>query len=456
MRFPVSHETTWHYINLFGLNTRPFVQNNQNALLYIKGERVRNDPEGRNVVKRIYPRFNLSLNERSTLPAELLFYALEKPLLKMPERIRPEIVTIRETYSPEILYLDRYSIRGILQEAGLSEDAISLLGSLSPFVGSFLYYNYMEILQETYPYDFVFLYEIVGGAVRLPRAFYRSLMDESPSEYKGIPKNLLGKVTWKSGAYVDGIFSQRPDGRVTVRYKFHPSGGHLQEDFDFVVCAIPFSTLRKAKIDPLFSYRKMQAIRELGYAQAQKSLMFCRFRFWEKGGPEERIIGGGSYTDLLISQIWYPSDHARLVKAGEYTRWDFRPGASPEEPGVLLASYNFTQDAVRLGNLSEDMAFETVKRQVEEVHGLACGYLDDVALEYVRVNWDDEPAHLGAFSYYLPEQKRIFSYAVSLPEYKGRVYFAGEHVSGTHAWANGAFRTAMQAALDIAKTAYKI
>lgn len=456
MRFPVSHETTWHYINLFGLKTRPFVQNNRNAILYIRGERARNDPAGKSIMERIYPKFHLSPKERNTPPSELQFYALESPILRMPEKVRPQLITTREDYSPEILYFDSQSARDIFEKGGLSQEAINLIGSLSPSVSAYLYHNYIEVLREAYAYDFVFLYEIVGGAVKLPRAFYRSLMSENPPEYGGIPGNLLGKVAWKSGAYVDGIFRMRPDGRVTVRYRDMDTGDHRQEDFDFVVCAIPFSTLRNARIDPPFSPRKMQAIRELTYAQAQKSLMFCRFRFWEKGGVDERIIGGGSFTDLPISQIWYPSDHARLEKAGDYSSWDFRYGTSPDEPGVLLASYNFIQDAVRLGNLPEFMAFEIIKRQVEQVHGLPYRYLDGIALGFARVHWDREPAHLGAFAYYMPEQKRLFSYAVTLPEYGGRVFFAGEHISATHSWANGAYRTARQAALDIARNACKI
>ena len=47
MRIPTSHEATWHYINLFNLQTRPFIQNNDNALIYVRNKRVRNDQIGR-------------------------------------------------------------------------------------------------------------------------------------------------------------------------------------------------------------------------------------------------------------------------------------------------------------------------------------------------------------------------------------------------------------------------
>lgn len=69
MRIPVSHGTTWHYIDIFGLETRPFVQENENGIIYIRNKRARNDPEGRSVMKNIYPEFNLSTFEKKYIMA---------------------------------------------------------------------------------------------------------------------------------------------------------------------------------------------------------------------------------------------------------------------------------------------------------------------------------------------------------------------------------------------------
>jgi monoamine oxidase len=42
------------------------------------------------------------------------------------------------------------------------------------------------------------------------------------------------------------------------------------------------------------------------------------------------------------------------------------------------------------------------------------------------------------------------------PEYGGRVFFAGEHISALHRWMQGALQTGMQAACDLAKAAGRI
>ncbi|WFD09410.1 flavin monoamine oxidase family protein [Tepidibacter hydrothermalis] len=456
MRIPVSHETTWHYINLFNLNTRPFVQTNKNAFLYVRDIRVRNDPKGKNVMESIYPEFKLKPWERNTPWQELIEYGLGTPLASINPKLRREILQVKPKYSYPIQYWTYYNTRQVFEIMKLSQGALNLLGSISPFIGSFYYNSYSEILQEEYPVDFTFLYEIIGGMVNLPLAFYKSLISENPDEYKNISNNDLGKVIWNAGKLVTAINKSEKGDKVVLKYKDKSSTENLQETFDYVICAIPFSSLRNVNIDPFFSTRKMQSIKEVNYTNAQRTLFLCNKRFWEEQG----IIGGGSYTDLPITSIWYPSDHAkcipddnRIVCFGEspFDNWGPRINCSPNDPGVFLASYNFSLDAVRLGNLSDKLHFKEVKEQVEAVHGLKKEYLDSVIKDYETIQWNEEEGFYGAFAYFYPEQKRIFSYAMVKPEYNNTVFFAGEHTSTKHAWQQGALNSGMKAANSLAR-----
>ena len=454
MRIPISHETIWHYIKLFGLKTRPFIQTNENAFMYLRNKRVRNDSEGKNVMEKIYPEFNLTPWERNTSWQKLLNYGLGTPLLKMYPSIRKEILQVKKKYSRPIQYWTGLSIRQVLEIMGLSQAAIDLLGSVSPLAGSFYYNSYLENLQEDYPINFTFMYEIVGGLVNLPLALYHSLMSKTPKEYPNIKDDVLGKVVWNNGKRVSRIYKSGTNNRVILEYKGKKNSETYNETFDFVVCAIPFSSLRNVDIYPMFSVEKMQAIKEVGYSSAQKTIFMCNKRFWEKGNDKEKIVGGGSYTDLPISSIWYPSDHGninskRIEKKDVYNK--NKTQDLYEKPGVLIASYNFTQDALRLGNLDNKIRFEHIKRQVEAVHGTPKGYLDSIVEESKTIQWDNENGFNGAFSYFMPEQKSIFSYAAVKPEYKNTVYFAGEHTSVTHAWLQGAVNSGMEAANAIAE-----
>ncbi len=448
MRIPVSHQTTWHYINTFNLQTAPFVQENENGFIYVRNRRARNDPEGKGVMEKIYPQFNLTPWERITPWQELIEYGLGSQLSKINSNMRKELLQIKREYSKEIEYLGSLSARNVLDKMKMSEGAIELISCVSPFIG-YLYYNsYIENLQEQYTIDNAYRYGIAGGTVNLPLAFYKSLVSKEPKEYPYISREDLGKILWKNGTTVTGIYKKDRDSKVVLEYKGEKSLEASHESFDFVICTIPFSSLRNVNIYPMFSTEKMQAIKELNYTSSQKTLFMCDERFWEQGGPKERIIGGASFTDLITSNIWYPnylnySDIDKMKKNKKYI--------NPDEPGVLLASYNLEQDAIRLGNLDAKMRIPEIKRQVEAVHGLPRGYLDSIVEDYKTINWDSEQGFYGAFCYFMPSQQSLFAYASAKPEYNNRVYFAGEHVSLTHGWIQGSVNSGMKAANNIAE-----
>jgi monoamine oxidase len=195
---------------------------------------------------------------------------------------------------------------------------------------------------------------------------------------------------------------------------------------------------------------KMQAIAEMNYEPAHKTFFFLKDRFWEMGDEHTRIVGGGSSTDLPEIGVYYPSDHAVPVW-GMPNAWTLRPGASPKDMGVLLASYNLGQDSVRMGNRAPELITCDVQRDIERIHGLPWGYLDDKIISYESLLWSRVQYIWGAFCFAKPQDKILFSYEVTRPEMGNRIFFAGEHISQKHAWQQGALQTGMQAANDIAE-----
>lgn len=462
MRIPVSHHTVWHYINLFKLSTRAFIQTNQNAFIYLRNTRVRNDPEGKNVMKYIYPKYSLSEWEKKTPWQQLAYYGLESPLLPANPGQRSELLLVKPEYNPFVKKWDCFSNRKIMEAAGLSQGAIDMLSSLSPLAGRNLYNSYVDIAQANYSVNLSYLYEIVGGTSMLPYAMYEALADEGGTEnYKGIPREQLGKVKFKFGNWITGIHQEGNRGKVTLEYGNRRINRTLYDTFDYVICAIPFSTLRTVKITPPFSELKMQAIREVTYIASQKSLMLCTKRFWEQGDRSEQIIGGGSYTDLPITTIWYPSDHARYCDNETKTEFPHEPYNNitareedkkllAREPGVLMASYNYSLDTVRLANLPKKLRLWEMQREVEEVHGLPSGYLDRIVVDFKTMDWNQHLWSRGALTFFSPEQKSLFSCTMTMPEYDNKVFMAGDHVSPVHRWMQGALQSGMIAANQLA------
>ncbi|MBL4931164.1 flavin monoamine oxidase family protein [Clostridium paridis] len=434
IRIPVTHETTWHYINLFNLNTYPFIQYNPNAFLYILNTRLRNNPE--EIQRVLYPKFNLTPRERSTPWPELYNYAFNSPIKTLPPNIRTELLKILPVYNPKYIPLLNISVRQNLELLGLSNEAIQLLTSVDAFSGSLIDEAYNEILQENYPIFFQHLYRIDGGNVNLPLAFYYSLLSQKPKEYDNIPNEALGTVNWIGGYWVSGIHKNEAGDKVIITYKNKELTETLNESFDYVVCAIPFTTLKTVDIDPVFSNRKMEAIREIAYVNGHRTIYLCKKRFWEEDTPYGGINGGISYTDSPLTTTLYPSDHIN--------------NPNPNEPGVLVASYNLHMDATSLANISPIIHNDIVATELEKLHGLPKGFLKSIVEKTMYISWDMEEWSRGAVCHMNAGQKRVFSYEITRPEYNNRIFFAGEHASVSHGWMQGSLYTGMQAANQLA------
>lgn len=418
MRVPVSHEATWHYINQFRLNTKPFILDSENNRLFVKDLRFVGENVDQQVMMRLYPKFALNEWERRTPLEKLHEYAYNQPLLQLSRFERDQLLRTQQHYSPSINYLDSLNFYQAARNLGFSDDGLHLINSTSGIDRGFFYNSYLSLLKEMYAANFSYLYTIEGGTSKLPEAFANALVK-------------MPHIHLKMGHRVRGIY-QDPTNPSNVLLRFFHDGIEETEAFDYILCAIPFTRLRLFEIDPLFKNRKMQAIRQVNYNGAQKTLLLCNKRFWEQTNNGQKVEGGGSITDLAITTIWYPSNPTD----GDY--------------GVLLASYNIDEDATRVGNLLPEERYEVIKREVERVHGLAPHALDSIVIDAKTINWDRYDLTLGAFCWYHQDQNQLFAYESSTPEYNGRIFFAGEHTSPYNGWMQGAIQSGAYAANAIA------
>src|SRR5581483_9113362 len=83
--------------------------------------------------------------------------------------------------------------------------------------------------------------------------------------------------------------AHRDDGvRVVVRR----TAGTRELAADYLVCAIPFTTLRDVEIDPPFPAEKRRAIAQLRNTAVTRTFVECRTRFWTASG-----LSGDAITD---------------------------------------------------------------------------------------------------------------------------------------------------------------
>lgn len=449
MSIPASHETTWHYINLFKLNTEPIVNHNDNTISFIRGERAVKDYRIKGIENNIYSMFKLKDNEKDKAWMELEHSLYNKYVGELSSEIRNELVQIKPKYSIPIEEMDKLNLRNMYENMELSEEAIAVFGYLSGNE-QFFRLSGIEMMQQYYTVDFDYTYNISNGMIKLPHVFYDALRDNNGRFYEDIDKSELGIVDFKIGCPVNGIYESKSEGKIQLKYMDGSTEREKSDEFDFVICAIPFPSLRRIEIKPQFTVNKMLAINEMNYETANKVLLYLRNRFWETGGTSKKILGGKSVTDLPLNSIYYPSDHAKPVN-GKYGKWTSKQGVSSNEPGVLVASYNWCQEAQRLGNEKLEMQINDVIRYIEQMHELPNYYISENLIDYKTLLWTDVQYIWTAGALSKPRDKTLFSYAVTQPELEDKVFFAGEHISQKHVTQQGALNSGMMAANEVAK-----
>jgi len=107
--------------------------------------------------------------------------------------------------------------------------------------------------------------------------------------------------------------------------------------------------------------------------------------------------------------------------------------------GVLLASYTWAEDAQRWGALAPE---ERLAEGVRNVARIPPQVLREFEVGTSKV-WQDDSYAGGAFATFHPGQQALLYEHIVAPE--GRIFFAGEHASLTHAWIQGAIHSALRA-----------
>ncbi|RDI68252.1 flavin monoamine oxidase family protein [Nocardia pseudobrasiliensis] len=203
-------------------------------------------------------------------------------------------------------------------------------------------------------------------------------------------------------------------------------------DADYAVVAIPLSAVRFCTFEPPLSYSKRRAVIGMHQDAATKVLLEFKTRFWESGAQGFR--GGGCVTDNPNRFAYFPS-HVDALDGGD------RPAG-----GVVLASYTWSDDALRWDSLTPD------ERVDQALHGLADIFGSDTVLrEFTGVglsqSWMQAHYALGEATIAMPNQLTELHQATRTVE--GRVHFAGDHTTLKPAWIAGALESAVRAALEL-------
>ena len=196
------------------------------------------------------------------------------------------------------------------------------------------------------------------------------------------------------------------------------ANGRIEEArFDYLVCAIPATTLRDVAFEPGLPDLQRQAVTSVKYGAATKTaLQFDRAPWRKRGTP--RAFG----TPFSIGAVWDGNEEQRgsiltLLAGG---------GASAATRAMLAADGPSC--------LVREMSWLNLKK------------LDLIA--WTTLSWELEPWSRGGYAYFDPGFPPALRYWLARPF--ERVFFAGEHTSlRWQGYMNGAVETGLRAAEEI-------
>ncbi|QIS04239.1 NAD(P)-binding protein [Nocardia brasiliensis] len=194
---------------------------------------------------------------------------------------------------------------------------------------------------------------------------------------------------------------------------------------DYAILAIPLTATRFCTFDPPLSYPTRRAITELHHDAATKVLLEFKTRFWEQGPNGFR--GGGCVSDCP-------------------NRFTYFPSHVPEsEGGVVLASYTWSDDAMRWDSLTEGERVHFALAGMRRMFGPRV----DAEFTGVGVSQSWQRARYALGEAVIPTPGQLHEHHAATRNIEGRIHLAGDHTTLKPAWIEGALESGVRTALEV-------
>lgn len=389
-----NHAWTLKYAKLLGVALDPMESTTGAALYHLNGKRL--------VLKPGQPvEWPLELKpDEKGLSRGALWTKYVVPVLK-------ELGDVEAAGWPSLALkrFDRMTFAEFLRQQGasLGAQAILRLGLADQLGEGAAAVSALNLLCEAAPRAAMKqAFSIRGGSDTLPKAFAAKLGDRI---HYGLPV-----------VKIDGLAQG-------VRVICSQAGMPQTFVADYLICALPFSVLRRVEVAPGFSPAKQQAIAQLGNTSVVRVFMQTRKRFWLDEG-----LSGSATTDLPLMTT--------------YDKAHYLPGTRG-----MLEAYVAGEKARKLAALPANDRLNFTVKQMEQVFPALREHYEGGA----SVCWDNEEWTRGAYAWFKPGQMEAMLPHLANPE--GRVHFAGDHTSPWPGWMNGALQSGHRAAGEVIQAA---
>jgi monoamine oxidase len=482
MRIPPCHQGTMHYVNELGLDTGLFISHNADGWLLLRGKKERYAnwlsfiPEFGGDPRHLFPGFPFHKTQSDPRQIHSKVLALAKATLS-----RGELWSIfNGSLGPAARALGSITLWQLAE--GLFDD---LTGWAGPFAGTIpgapKRSSTRPPLRSFSPAGWEFVGRATGALweerISALEAFIEDVwvsgagrkrltdgMDALPLKLKQRISSLGADV--RLGIKVTRVVVEGMDDRVRV---FSSDNEEVLADgraFDYVICAAPASATSRIEFDPPLSAQKYEALTNVTYMSAAKTLVLVRRRRWE---IDDKIFGGASFTDLPIQQCWYPPDNAKPDPEPDDPLRPTPPqgiGVGPQvdtdperfvalseevshNPAILTGAYMTGINAERFTSLSDQERTDEALRYLERLHPGIRGDVECVK----HCCWIEERTPGGgAWTYFGTGAHERYQDALCEPHPtpdEPRVFFAGEHLCVLHGWMQSAIQSSLEATIAL-------
>lgn len=433
MRFPPSSTTLFHYLDKTGLRTRPF----PNPLTPACGSTVIELGGQAHYARRLsdLPPFFQEVAQawKEVLEQEASFGEVQAAI-----RTR-DVAALKAIWNGLVPELDEQSFYGFLARSKafgrLSFRHREVFGQVGFGTGGWDtdYPNSMlEILRVVYTNADEDHRQVLGGVEQLPVRLWEQKLD--------------GLVHWPDGTSLKGLHGGMPmpgvariaraeDGRIAVTDRW---GNRRSYDAVVVTCQVWLLSARIDCEERLFAHPMWMAMERTHYMQASKTFVLVDRPFWKEADP-------ATGRDLMS-----------MTLSDRLTRGTYLLDQGENRPAVICLSYTWNDDAMKWLSLPVD---ERVRLML---HSLAQIYpnLDirrHIIGHPITVSWEADPNFMGAFKANLPGhyryQRRLFTHFMQndLPPGQRGIFLAGDDVSWTAGWAEGAITSALNAVWGVVR-----
>ena len=426
MRFPPSSTALQHYIGLTGLETTPFpnplAPGTPSTVVDLKGEShyahtLEDLPP---VYHQVMEAWNACLEEGAD------FAAMQRAIRER------DVPRIREIWSRLVTKLDNQTFYGFLCDspAFASFRHREIFGQVGFGTGGWdtdFPNSILEILRVVYTGADDDHQGIVGGSQLLPLRLWEREPDKPVHWARGSSLKSLHP----GGTHRPAVTRLRrtAGNRVTVT----DLAGDIRTYPAAVFTAQSWLLLSRIDCDDaLLPIDHWTAVERTHYMESSKLFVPVDRPFWLDQDPR---TGRDAMSMTLTDRM---------------TRGTYLLDNGPDAPAVICLSYTWCDDSLKWLPLDANERMEVMLKSLGEIYP-GVDIRGHITGNPLTVSWEDEPYFLGAFKANLPGhyryQRRLFTHFMqdTLPADRRGLFLAGDDISWTAGWAEGAVQTALNA-----------